>query len=112
MYCVCCTVSDSEKQNAAINFRVPGSFRDKVDELASESGWTATEICKFGLVVHWPDIVGLVRMSGPRPPESPEQVRELRDLIDLCRSAKLRGVDLRKALTDALEAKLSEEAAA
>lgn len=99
-----------EKKSKALNFRVAASFRDKVEKLSTDSGHDVSDICRFGLLACWPDIEALVLANPGALPNDPEQIRELREVIDLCRTAKSRGVDLRRALTDALEAKLAADA--
>lgn len=101
-----------EKKSKALNFRVASSFRDKVEKLSRDSSHEVSDICRFGLLACWPEIEALV-LANPGPLlTDPEQIRELREIIDLARTAKSRGVDLRCALTDALEAKLTAEVAA
>lgn len=96
-----------EKKSKALNFRVAASFREKVEKLSIDSGHEVSDICRFGLLASWPEIESLVLANSGPLPSDPEQIRELREVIDLCRAAKSRGVDLRKALTDALEASLA-----
>lgn len=100
-----------EKMNSRLNFRVADTFRAKVAMLAAASGHEVSDICRFGLLACWADIEAMVLAHTGQLPMEPEKVQELRDLIELCRAARARGVDLRKALTDALEATLSAEAA-
>ena len=100
-------MSEAVKKTAAINFRVAGPFREKVDGLAADSGWSVSDNVSLGLLAFWPEIEALVRVSGSQPPG---KLNDLREFIALCRNAQSRGVDPKKALTDALEAHLSNEA--
>lgn len=93
-------MSPAEKKTAAINFRVPQSFRDKVNALAEETGWSVSDISSFGLLAYWPEIETLVRASGTQLSSSTSALREF---IELCQVAQARGVDPKKALIDALE---------
>jgi hypothetical protein len=102
-------MSDASKKTSALNFRVPASFRERVDTLSRETGWTVSDIASLGLLAFWPEIDALVRASGSHPPQNPTLLREF---IELCRAAEARGVDPKKTLTDALEAKLTADAAA
>jgi hypothetical protein len=83
-----------------------------VESLAASSGWRITDIARVGLQAFWPDIRALVAAAGGKPPTGTEQINELREFIELCRAAQARGVDPKKTLTDALEAKLTADAAA
>lgn len=101
-----CTVSDTpEKNTAAVNFRCPQTFRDKIDGLSLSSGWSPSDIARIGLLAFWPEIVALVTAGGQRPPEN---LDVLRGFIELCRDAKKRGVDPRQAIAAALDASLDQ----
>lgn len=102
---------NQEKKSKALNFRVAASFYDKVKALSVESGHEVSDICRFGMLACWPRIVALV-MASPNGdlPEEAGDVAELQEALDMCRTAKSRGVDLRAALTQAIEAKLAQDA--
>ena len=107
MYHIRSQPMSDEKKSSALNFRVPGSFRAEVDALAEQTGWELADICRMGLLAFWPDIKALIRASGTKPAED---TKTLREFIELCRTAQQRGIDPKKALADALAAKLEADA--
>lgn len=104
-------MSDATKKLSmvkSIGFRPGSSFREQVDKLSEASGWRVSDIMRIGVQAFWPDISALVLASGNHAPDDPS---ELRAYIELSRRAQEHGVDIRKALTEAIEAKLASQAA-
>jgi hypothetical protein len=101
-------MSDEEKLSGRLSFRVAGSLEKAVRELAENTGWDITDICRCGFLVFWPDIEGMVLSTKPNP--KPEQLGEMRELATLFRAARAQKVDIKKTLIEATENKLAEQA--
>jgi hypothetical protein len=93
-----------------IGFRPGPEFRAQIEELAAVSGWRISDIARVGLQTCWPEIKALVLASGRRP-GTDQDLGELRQVLELCRVAQERGVDVRAALSSAMDAKLAADAA-
>lgn len=102
-------MAGEEKLGAAINLRISKSFRLSIDELATATGWTATDIARIGLIAFWPDIAAMVLATKPNP--DPQDFAEIRETARLFRNAREAGLNLREVLVAALEENVASQVA-
>ncbi len=101
---------EKKTRGKLIGFWPEPTFRLEVDELARLSNWTISDIMRAGVTAFWPDMRALVLAHADRRKLTPEALAETREMLALWRSARERGIDLKAALTSALEASLQKEA--
>lgn len=88
-----------EKNSAAIMVRITPTIMARVSAVAAQSGLKPATLARMGL------LEVIERLSAQAPEISPEIARAIA-------SARARGVDVQRVLTDALESQLVAEAGA
>ncbi len=95
----------------SIGFRPGPVFRKELEDLTTTHRWSISDVARVGLQAFWPEIRALIIAGGSKVPKTEADILRLREQIELCRTAEARGVDPKQALIEAMEAKLSAEAA-
>ena len=101
---------EKKTRGKLIGFWPEPSFRLEVDELARLSNWTISDIMRAGVTAFWPDMRALVLAHADQKKLTPEALAETREMLALWRSARERGIDLKSALSNALNEQLAADA--